>query len=220
MTITIDTTTRDAVIHELDWDPKVDASQISVAAHDGAVVLSGEVPTLAARWASVSAAERVYGVRAVADEIGVTLQSSDMRDDLDLAESIARQLSWHSEIPAAVTAEVQNGHITLHGPVSWKFQRDEAARLVHFITGVNDITNLITLRPPHAPDVGDVETSVSRAIERMADLDARSIRVSETDGRVQLRGHVHSFSEKKAAGATAAGAAGVTGVDNHIVITP
>jgi osmotically-inducible protein OsmY len=220
MTITIDSNTCDAVTHELNWDPKVDASRISVAAHDGAVVLSGEVPTLACRWASVSAAERVYGVRAVADEIGVTLQSADMRDDLDLATSIARQLEWHSEIPASVKAEVQNGHITLHGPVTWKFQRDEAARVIHFMTGVNDITNLITLTPPHTPRVTDVEAGVGRAIERMADLDARSIQVAETDGRIQLRGHVHSFSEKKAASRAAAGAPGVTAVDNDIVITP
>jgi osmotically-inducible protein OsmY len=191
MTITIDSSTCDAVVHELEWDPKVDASRISVAAHDGAVVLSGEVPTLACRWASVRA-----------------------------AESIARQLEWHSEIPASVKAEVKNGHITLQGPVTWKFQRDEAARVIHFMTGVNDITNLITLSPPHTARVTDVEAGVGRAIERMADLDARSIRICETEGRVQLHGHVHSFSEKKAASRAAAGAPGVTAVDNDIVITP
>jgi osmotically-inducible protein OsmY len=220
MTTTIDNSMRDSVVRELEWDPKVDASQIGVAAHDGAVVLSGHVSTLAHRWASVRAAERVYGVRAVADEIGVELQGSDMRDDLDLAESVARQLKCHSEIPESVTAEVQDGHITLRGTVTWSFQRDEAARAVHFMTGVNDITNQIELTPPQAPKVTDLEARVGQAIQRMADLDSRSIRITEIGGRVQLHGHVHSFSEKRAATRSAASAPGVTEVDNEIVVTP
>jgi osmotically-inducible protein OsmY len=219
ITTTGDNSTRDAVVHELDWDPKVDASHIGVVANDGAIVLSGHVPSYAHRWASMRAAERVYGVRAVADEIEVKLDSSDERDDGDIAESIAQQIKWHSAIPAAVTAEVLNGHVTLRGAVSWSFQRDEAARAFRFLTGVNNITNMITLTP-HAPKASDVEERVGKAIERMADLDARSIRVTAIDGRVQLHGHVHSFSERLAASRSAAGAPGVTDVDNEIVVTP
>ncbi len=218
MTTMIDTTMRESVVRELEWDPKVDASHIGVTANDGAIVLSGDVPNYANRWASVRAAERVYGVRAVADEIEVKLSSSDKRDDSDIAESITRQIKWHSAIPASVKAEVIDGHVTLRGEVQWSYQREEADRALRYLTGVHNTSNAITVK--RTPKMADVEHRVSQAIERMADLDARSIRVTTIDGRVQLHGHVHSFSEKRAAGRSAAGAPGVTGVDNEIQITP
>jgi osmotically-inducible protein OsmY len=217
----IDSSTREAVLHELEWDPKVDASHVGVVANNGAVVLTGTVANFAHRYASVRAAERVYGVRAVADEIQVKIDSAEKRDDADIAEALSRQIKWHSAIPASVTAEVLAGHVTLHGSVNWSYQRDEAARAVRFVMGVKSFTNLITIAPVlHAPKVKDLEDRVGKALERMADLDARSIRVTEIDGRVQLHGHVHSFSEKRAASRSAAGAPGVTEVDNEIVVTP
>jgi osmotically-inducible protein OsmY len=219
MTTTVDNTTREAVLHELEWDPKVDASHVGVVATNGAVVLTGKVSSFAHRCASVRAAERVYGVRAVADEIEIKMGSADERDDGDIAEALSRQIKWHSAIPTSVTAEVLDGHVTLNGSVNWSYQRDEAARAVRFVTGVKSFANLITVTP-HAPKVTDLESRVGKAIERLADLDARSIRVTEIDGRVQLHGHVHSISEKRAASRSAAGAPGVTEVDNEIVVTP
>jgi hypothetical protein len=37
----IDVLLRDAVVHQLDWDPEVDASAIGVAAKDGVITLTG-----------------------------------------------------------------------------------------------------------------------------------------------------------------------------------
>jgi osmotically-inducible protein OsmY len=219
MSTTTDNSTREAVLHELQWDPQIDATHIGVVANDGAVALSGHVSTYAHRYESVRAAERVYGVRAVADDIEVKVSGDGQRSDDDIAETIARQFKWHSAIPVAVKADVLNGHVSLHGTVNWGYQRDEAARVVRYIVGVKSVDNVITVAP-HAPRVTDLESRVGQAIERLADLDARSIRVTELNGRVQLHGHVHSFSEKRAASRSAAGAPGVTEVDKEIFVTP
>ena len=80
------------VLEELKWDPEVDAAHIGVAVKDGAVTLSGHVSSYAEKWAAVRAAERVEGVVAVADEIKVKLPSSSVRDDTDIAESIASMI--------------------------------------------------------------------------------------------------------------------------------
>jgi osmotically-inducible protein OsmY len=37
---------QDAIIKELEWDPKVDAAHVGVAVKDGAVILSGRVELL------------------------------------------------------------------------------------------------------------------------------------------------------------------------------
>jgi osmotically-inducible protein OsmY len=72
---------RDDVISELAWDPQVpDAEGIGVNVSDGAVALAGRTPTYAAKLAAARAAERVHGVRAVADDLEVHL-GGDPRDD-------------------------------------------------------------------------------------------------------------------------------------------
>ena len=56
------------VVTELTWEPSIDSADIVVSAEDGAVTLGGQVASYFAKSRAVRAAERVYGVRAVADE--------------------------------------------------------------------------------------------------------------------------------------------------------
>jgi len=214
-----DKSTRDSVIRELEWDPRVHTDHIGVAASDGAIVLSGHVPSYSDRWAAVRAAERVYGVRAVADELEIKLSQSSVRSDEDIAEDISRHMHLNTAIPAGIKADVIKGHVTLHGEVRWVYERDEAARAIRYLAGVHNLSNTITIKP-HVPKAADVGHRVSEAIERMADLDARSIRVTATNGTVHLHGVVHSFAERRTAGFAAAAAPGVTDVENEILVTP
>ena len=59
------------VMRELEWEPSVESAGIGVAAHKGSVTLAGHVGSYAEKVAAVKAARRVYGVRAVADELTV-----------------------------------------------------------------------------------------------------------------------------------------------------
>ncbi len=88
-----DSELQSAVMQELEFDPQVDAAHIGVSAKDGAVTLTGHVSSYSEKVAAVRAAERVYGVRAVADEIKVKLPGSDVRDDTEIAAEIARATS-------------------------------------------------------------------------------------------------------------------------------
>jgi osmotically-inducible protein OsmY len=219
-TISIDKDIRDAVIRELEWDPRVHTDHVGVSASDGAVVLSGHVPSYLDRWAAAKAAERVYGVRTVADELAVKLPQSSVRDDEDIAEDIARQMQSNTAIPDGVKATVLNGHVTLHGHAEWGYERAEAARSIRHLAGVTGVSNTVAIAP-QLPRQTDVDHRVSEAIERMAGLDARSIRVvTATDGTIQLHGVVHTFAERRAAGDAAAAAPGVKDVENAIRVAP
>ena len=209
---------QDAVIEELEWDPELDSAHIGVAAKDGAVTLSGHVSNYAEKWAAVKAAERVAGVVAVADELEVRLPSSSMRDDTDIAESIARALRSHVSVPDTVDAEVRNGFVTLRGEVDWSYQRDAAERVARTTMGVKGVSNLITLKAKVKP--AQIEQRIADAIKRMANLDASQITVTATDGTVHLHGRVHSWYEKRLAEQEAKSAPGVSKVDNQITVVP
>ena len=57
------------VLAELKWEPSVNAAHIGVAVKDGIVTLSGHVSSYPEMYAAERAAKRVYGVKAVVNEI-------------------------------------------------------------------------------------------------------------------------------------------------------
>jgi osmotically-inducible protein OsmY len=213
-----DKTLQTAVVQELEWDPQVNAAHVGVIAKEGAITLTGHVSSYAEKSAAVRAAERVYGVRAIADEIEVKLPSSSKVDDSDIAEAIAHTLRWNVLVPETVDVEVRDGSVTLHGTVEWNYERDAAERAVKSVKGVKGVTNLIKVTSKVKPY--EVKRRIEEAIERAASLDARGISVSTTNGTVHLRGTVRSLFEKKVAESAAKAAPGVKEVDNDLVVTP
>ena len=143
------------VIRELRWDPQVsDPDAIGVAVQDGAVTLTGHTATYAEKLAAARATERVYGVKAVANDLKVRL-SGEPRDDSDIAKAIAHVLEWNVQVPAdRVKARVQAGWVTLDGHVDYEYQRHEVERMVRNVDGVLGVTNTITVTPPVFPGAG------------------------------------------------------------------
>jgi osmotically-inducible protein OsmY len=61
-------------------------------------------------------AERVYGVKAVANDLSVRLISGYERTDTEIPQATAAALAWNTVPPAdRVTATVDNGCVTLNG---------------------------------------------------------------------------------------------------------
>ena len=77
------------VVHELTFEPKLDERHVSVSVKDGAVTLGGHVPTYVQKVSAVRAAERVYGVKAVADELEIQLEGS-MSEPTAISQSRSR----------------------------------------------------------------------------------------------------------------------------------
>ena len=214
-----DSEIRDDVISELQWDPQItDPNAIGVAVQDGAVTLTGNVPTYADRLAAARAAERVYGVKAVANDLQVKL-AGEPRDDSDIAKAIAHVLEWNVQVPEGkVHAQVQNGWVTLDGEVEWGFQRHEVERMVRQVRGVIGVTDNIVVNPPTSPQ--SVAAVIEETFKREAEIDARHIRVEVSDHTAKLYGHVHSLQEANAAAVAAAAAPGISRVDSHLVVSP
>lgn len=210
---------RDDVIEELRWDPQIiEPDAIGVAVMDGAVTLTGHVPSFAEKLAAARAAERVYGVKAVANDLKVKLAGSP-RDDSDIARAIAHVLEWNVQIPEGqVRARVENGLVTLDGEVEHDYQRREVERMVRQVRGVTGVLDNIKVTPPVSPS--SVQAEIEEAFKREAEVDARHIQVDVIDHTARLWGHVHSVKEAAAARAAAAAAPGIAIVESHLAISP
>lgn len=207
---------RDAVMQQLEWDPAVDASAIGVSAREGAVALTGTIHTYAGKIAAERAAKRVHGVRAVANDIEVTLALG--RTDADIAADAATMLRLHNEVPESVQAAVHHGHVTLTGTVDWHYQRLQAEKAVRYIRGVRHVIDHVAVVPRAGGK--DMHRRIAQALYRNASLDAKRIEVTVTGSVAHLRGTATSWLQRQAAERAAFDAPGITFVDNKILVEP
>lgn len=207
---------RDSVLQQLAWDPAVDASGIGVTARSGAVTLTGSIDTYAGKLAAERAAKRVYGVRAVANDLDVKLAAG--RSDADIAADAAAMLRLHHEVPDSVQAAVHHGHVTLTGTVDWHYQRMQAEKAVRHIRGVRHVVDHIAVVPRAAGK--ELRRHIAQALYRNAALDAKRIDVTVTGSVAHLKGTATSWLQRDAAERAAYDAPGITFVDNQIVVDP
>jgi osmotically-inducible protein OsmY len=208
---------RAEVAAELNWDPKVGSSDITVSVVGGRVTLRGSVTSFRQKREAANAARRVYGVRAISDYLEVYIPAEDRRADADVRADVRQALALNDFIPATVQASVEAGLVTLSGVAAWQFQRDEAELACAAVPGVMDVDAAISLRP--APGDGDIEQAISAAFGRSARLDRFEISVdSPLPGLVVLSGTVSSWAERDDAVAVAWSAPGITDIDDRIAV--
>ena len=205
------------VSDELYWDPKLDGTAIAVAADDGKITLRGTVGSLREKREAQKAAQRVYGVISVDNQLQVKLLNDDRRADAELRGDVLQALMLDSIVPSTVDAKVDDGFVTLTGKASWQYQRDEAEYVASNIVGAVDVFDEIELEYP-TPDAGDVKESIKKAFKRNASLDAKDLDVSTKNGTVTIDGTVSSWAEHDEAIDAAWAAPGVTSVRDRMTV--
>jgi osmotically-inducible protein OsmY len=204
------------VSNELFWDPKIDNSSINVSADDGRITLTGTTASMREKREAKKAAERVFGVISVDNDL-VVQPDGDPRTDAELQDDISQALLLDLSVPTTVGASVQDGIATLNGTADWQYQRDEAELVASNIVGMLDVFDEIDLVGPR-PDAYDVAGSIKGAFKRNAGLDADALSVTTSNGSVTVAGEVSSWAEHDEAIDAAWAAPGVTSVDDEIVV--
>ena len=137
---------RAAVYEELVTDPLIDTQDIVVEVLNGAVSLTGTVPTQAQCTEAAAAAHRVAGVTGVDNLLAVAIPFDGFEDDAALAQSVNRALAANGSVPDGVKATAREGSIFLTGTVSHSVQRVAAEDTAAAVSGVLDITNEIEVQ--------------------------------------------------------------------------
>ena len=204
-----------AVADELSWDPKVDSATIAVSSDGGTITLRGTVGSFRQKREAQKAAERVYGVSFVENDLKVEILTEHRREDAELRRDVLSALMLDAMVPKTVDVGVRDGFVTLTGTTDWQYQRDEAEFVAGNVRGVGGVENDIFLTSP-LPYAEDVEESIKKAFQRNAKVDADNVAVETLNGTAILTGTVRSWAERDSAVDAAWAAPGVTDVDDRL----
>ena len=209
----------DNVMAKLEFEPGLDAYNITIAVKDsGIVVLGGEVASYSEKRIAEKAVQKIHGVNAVADELKVNLAVPYIRSDIDIAKIALNALKWNFFVPAKrVKIIVTNGYLTLVGEVDEYYQKKHAQKAVQDLVGIVGISNNIVIKPE--VQGLDVKNKIIQEFERNAQIDANNIRVEVEDGKVTLKGTVKNFDEDKEARMAAWSVPGVSNVIDQLTIS-
>jgi len=201
---------------EMDIDPLIDDTQVTVSAKDGAVTLTGAVPTY---YDSVRATEdswRVGGVRDVDNQLLVGLVGEAIADG-DVAAACLATMDTDRFVPkGAVAVDVVDGWVTLTGHVRHHFQRQAAEHAVWKVDGVRGVTDKVEINGDPMPS--DVVNRINKSLERNAIVDDSLITVSNEGHTIYLDGTTTSWAARNEAEDAAWAAPGVSEVVDRIAI--
>jgi osmotically-inducible protein OsmY len=219
MTMKTDSDIKRDVEVELRWSPDVDETDIAVKVNGSVVTLTGFVHTYFEKYQAESAVKRIAGVAGVANDIQVSLPSTEGPEDPEIARAAVAAVRF--VLPTNtdnVKVLVHKGHVTLEGAVEWNFQRERVESAVRNLRGVMVITNHVKVKPRVTPVPATIKHMIEDAFRRSAEVDANHISVRADGGTVTLSGKVRTWTERTQAQQTAWSAPGVMEVRNEISI--
>lgn len=215
-----DTRIQQDVLRELQWDTRVEDTDVGVTVREGVVTLTGTVGSFAAKQAAAEAAHRVADVLDVANDLMVKVPGAGPRTDTEIAQAVRRTLEWDTLVPHEhIQSTVSNGWVTLTGTVAHRSHREDAERSIRYLRGVSGVTNLIAVSAAPA-ESGEIQAAIEAALVRHAGRAARHIGVEVTADTVRLTGRVHSWSENRAVVGAAGHAPGIHAVRDELIIDP
>ena len=216
--MTIDNTLYADVMGKLEFEPSIDARDITISIKEGGiVVLGGTVKSYTEKYLAEKAVEKVEKVRGIANELEVNLAPTYKKSDADIAKAALDVLKWTLFIPyEQIKVSVENGHLTLTGEVEHNYQKERAREVVHNLYGLTYVTNNIKVKSGITPT--EVKSKIIKEFERNAQIDANNIQVEVEGGNVTLKGRVRNFDEYREAKNAAWSVPGVTHVIDNLTL--
>jgi osmotically-inducible protein OsmY len=144
-------------------------------------------------------------------------------NDRDLREAVEQALDWEPIINARnIGVSVKDGVVTLSGHVNTFPERREAEKVAGLVRGVKAVVCELEVTLPSHFERSDAEIAraASNAIAWNTLLPKDRIQVWVDNGRVTLEGTVDWQYQRKSADKCVRYLAGVTDVNNHIVVKP
>ncbi len=204
----------DLVRNELVGQQSLGGTQIFVAVDHGAATLFGWVQRRSQAQRAESAALRVDGIVAVAEELFIGPPAG--MTDTDIAKQAAHALLRTARVEG-VRATVRNRVMTLSGDVDWPYESDAACRAVKDIGRTEVIINEMNVRSPSM--MAELNATLRTALSDAAGRQRNSVTAdADSQGVITVAGTVGTEEDRSTVQQTCWAVAGVTEVVDHITV--
>jgi osmotically-inducible protein OsmY len=207
---------------------------------DGALLLEGNVETLAQKKLALLRAASVPGVGEIVDRVRLIPQEEQRHIRSRLSELLAREPDFagfricediasgvvatdfqpvaapEGAAPGEIDIEVNDGVVTLNGTVPSLVHKRLVGVIAWRVPGVRDVIDGIAVDPAEEDGPDQIEESVTVALDRNLAVDAAQIRVGVRGRVVRLTGIVPSAAMSELAEQDAWAVLGVNEVINEI----
>ncbi len=211
---------KEDILDHLEWDQRVDASEIEVKVDQGIVELAGKVPNYCARQAAERDARAVPGVTSVKNRLEVVYSTEvPCVSDEELRSRTENLLLWTPEIDASdIQVNVDNGAVELTGTVDASWKKSRAGDLTASLSGVRFVLNALAVVP--AQNVADkvLAGEIMTALKDRRHLDLDRLDMEVRTGVVTFTGVVPDEAGYLAAYRAAATTPGVREIVNRLRI--
>jgi osmotically-inducible protein OsmY len=209
-----------AVRDELNQDIRLDASDISIRASYGGVVLYGTVYSHYEKSIAGQDAHDVVGVGWVTNNLFTRV---DSREDWAVLDDVKFNLDTDAATEGFdIAVKVNNGVVTLSGSVNTWYEKSHAENVAGKVRGVRRVINLIEVyRETTLAHTGAmVAKDIKEHFERNWALRQVSERIDVTveKGVATLTGEVDSWAQREQAEEVAFNTEGIWKVDNRIQV--
>jgi osmotically-inducible protein OsmY len=208
------------VIEHLRWDDRVNAADIRVEVKSGRLVLTGRVPTYAARRAAERGAMIVSRATAVQNQLVVAPpESQRVPSDAALEERVGHMLKWNPDINAShVTAHARKGAVRLDGAVDAYWKKAKVEELAGSIAGVREVQNHLAVVPKENFTDQVIGEQINAALRRRPSTEPSWVYLKVEDGIVTLSGTMPNWAAYEATLEVARHSAGVLEIQNYLKI--
>jgi osmotically-inducible protein OsmY len=236
---------RDAIVRQVqgafEHEPRINLHRFPVRIRlaEGAVVLEGEVESIAAKKLALELAGAVEGIRGVVDRLRVV--PAERRGDGAIRDSLCGFLLRETEfrncalrvrakggvetvrdVPGAPGGEievaVEDGVVTLEGAVLSHSHKRVAGVLAWWTPGCRDVVNSLGIEPPEADGDDEVVDALRLVLEMDPLVQAEQITATCRNYVVTLAGYVRTAEERRQAELDAWALFAVDKVTNRIAV--
>lgn len=143
-----DTTLQREIIEQIRWCHQPQPDQVSVSVLNGVVTLYGVTDSYAQKRYAQLAAEKVKGVKFIAESIEVLLPTGSVRSDTEIASAVQATLAKKDvKSYQKIKVSVNGGLITLEGEVTELCQKTMAEQEIADLPGIYGVNNMIDVKP-------------------------------------------------------------------------
>lgn len=210
---------KELIMKRLEFDSRIDSSQVDIEVSGGHVRLTGTIPSLAQKRELSLIVWTIRSVGTVSNQLEISsTPEKKIPTDEELLANVKMAIKINSETSQIDPhISVEDSVVTVSGAVDSLEKAKKVESIISDLSGVRDVINLLTVVPTH--DVSDeiIANAIVESFKHNPEIIEAKLDVIVEEGIVTLQGRVLSAKTALQAYDSVSRVIGVKDIHNEII---